>query len=42
MAFSVILHPKEQRIESARDEASRKKDALSGEPLTKDQQQNRA
>ena len=27
MAFSVILHPREQTIEAARDESRRKKDA---------------
>lgn len=32
MAFSVILHPREQTIEAARDESRRKKDAQSGEP----------
>jgi hypothetical protein len=31
MAFSVILHPKEQSMEAVRDETRRKKDAQSGE-----------
>ena len=33
MGFDVILRPKGTRIEDARDNTSRKKDAQSGEPV---------